>query len=40
MEPANDMKMASRTYDRFIGVIKWSVPLLAILVFLIVLMIS
>jgi hypothetical protein len=40
MEPANDMKMATRTYGSFIGVIKWSVPLLAILVLLIILIIS
>lgn len=40
MEPANDMQAASSTYSGFIGTLKWSVPLIAVLVFIIVLLIS
>lgn len=39
MEPANDMQAASRTYDGFIATLKWSVPLIAVLVFIIILVI-
>ncbi|WP_121116959.1 aa3-type cytochrome c oxidase subunit IV [Croceibacterium ferulae] len=40
MEPANDMEAAGSTYAGFIGTLKWSVPLIAVLVFIIVLAIS
>jgi hypothetical protein len=39
MEPANDMQAASRTYSSFIGTLKWSVPLIAVIVFVIILVI-
>ena len=40
MEPANDMQAASSTYSGFIGTLKWSVPLIAVVVFIVVLLIS
>ena len=40
MESANDMKAHSRTYGSFIGTLKWSVPLLAIIALIVVVMIS
>jgi hypothetical protein len=39
MEPANDMQAANGTYSGFIATLKWSVPLIAILVFIIILVI-
>lgn len=40
MGSANDMKSAEKTYHRFIGTLKWSVPLLAVIVLLVVILIS
>jgi hypothetical protein len=40
MEPANDMKAAERMYDSFIATLKWTVPLLAIVAMLVVIIIS
>ena len=40
MESANDMKAHSRTYGSFIGTLKWSVPLLAVIALIVVVMIS
>ena len=40
MDSANDMKAHERTYGGFIGLLKWSVPLLAALTLLIILIIS
>ena len=40
MEPANDMKAAARTYDSFIGTLKWSVPALAVITMLVVFLIA
>lgn len=40
MGSANDMKAAKATYDSFIGMVKWSVPLIAALVALVVLLIQ
>ena len=40
MESANDMKAHERTYGGFIGLLKWSVPLLAVITLLIILIIS
>ena len=31
MASANDMQAAKQTYDGFIGLIKWSVPILALI---------
>ena len=40
MDSANDMKAHERTYGWFIGLLKWSVPLLAVLTLIIVLIIA
>jgi hypothetical protein len=40
MEPANDMKAAEKTYNGFLGLLKWSVPLIALIVFIVILLIS
>ena len=40
MASGNDMKAHSSTYESFIGLLKWSVPLLAIITFVVVLIIS
>jgi hypothetical protein len=40
MASGNDMKAHSSTYESFIGMLKWSVPLLAIITFVVVLIIS
>ena len=40
MDSANDMKAHSKTYGSFIGMLKWSVPLIAILTLLVVILIS
>ena len=40
MESANDMKAAKRTYSGVIALIKWRLPIVAILVLLIVIAIS
>ncbi|WP_246204953.1 aa3-type cytochrome c oxidase subunit IV [Altericroceibacterium indicum] len=40
MMSANDMKAAEKTYEQFIGTLKWSVPLIAILVAFVVIAIS
>ncbi len=40
MASANDMKAAERTYGGFITLLKWSVPITAIIVFLVVIAIS
>ena len=40
MEPANDLKSARKTYGQFIGMVKWSVPIIAVLVFIVVLLIA
>lgn len=40
MESANDMKAAEQTYSGFIGLIKWTVPFLAALTLLIIILIS
>jgi len=39
-ESANDMKAHASTYSRFVGMLKWMVPLLAIITLLIILVIS
>ncbi len=40
MASGNDMKAAESTYSRFIGLIKVSVPVLAILTVIIIMLIS
>lgn len=40
MESANDMKAHSKTYSSFIGMLKWAVPLLAIITLIIVILIA
>jgi len=40
MDSANDMKAHAKTYGGFIGLLKWSVPLLAIAALLVILIIS
>lgn len=37
---ANDMDEARSTYDSFMGTLKWAVPVIAVLTFLVVLLIS
>ena len=40
MESANDMKAHESTYGGFIGLLKWTVPLLAVITLFIILIIS
>ncbi|WP_370189388.1 aa3-type cytochrome c oxidase subunit IV [Qipengyuania sp.] len=40
MDSANDMKAHAKTYGSFIGMLKWSVPLIAIITLLVVILIS
>ncbi len=40
MDSANDMKAHERTYGWFIGLLKWTVPLLAVLTLVIILIIA
>ncbi len=40
MQSANDMKAHSKTYGSFIGMLKWTVPLIALVTLLVVILIS
>jgi len=40
MASGNDMKAHGATYEAFVGLLKWSVPLIAIVAFVIILIIS
>lgn len=40
MESANDMKAHSKTYSSFIDMLKWTVPLLAIITLVVVILIA
>jgi hypothetical protein len=40
MDSANDMKAHQRTYGSFTGLLKWTVPFLAIVALLVILIIS
>ncbi len=40
MEPANDLRAARKTYDQFIGMVKWSIPIIAVVVFIVILLIA
>jgi hypothetical protein len=40
MATGNDMKAHGATYEGFIGLIKWSIPIIAVIVLIVVLVIS
>jgi hypothetical protein len=40
MASANDMKAHEKTYGSFVGLLKWSVPLLFVITLLIIFLIS
>ena len=40
MASGNDIKAAEKTYSGFIGLIKWTVPVLVVLVAIVILLIS
>ncbi len=40
MSEPHDMKSAQGMYDGFIGALKWTVPLIAVIAFVVVLLIS
>lgn len=40
MESANDMKAHKKTYGSFIGMLKWTIPLLAVITAVVVILIS
>ena len=40
MATGNDMKAHGSTYEGFIGMLKWSVPVVAIITFLVILIIA
>ena len=40
MANPHDLKAAEKTYGSFVGVLKWSVPLLAVLTLLVVILIA
>ena len=40
MASGNDMKAAAKTYDGFIGLLKWSVPLVALITLVVVVLIA
>ena len=40
MASGNDMKAHGATYDAFIGMLKWSVPLIAVITLVIIFIIS
>ncbi len=40
MESANDMKAHEKTYGSFIGLLQWTVPAIAVIALLVVLIIS
>ena len=40
MASGNDMKMHGATYEAFVGMLKWSVPIIAIIVAIIVFIIA
>ena len=40
MASANDMKAAEKTYSRFVGALKWTVPLIAVIVLFLIFLIS
>ncbi len=40
MASGNDIKAAEQTYSGFVGLLKWVVPVLAVLVLIVILLIS
>ena len=40
MASANDMDAAKKTYGAFIGMLKWAVPAIAVIVLIVILLIS
>ena len=40
MASGNDLKAATRTYDRFIAAVKWAVPVIAVIALIVVVLIS
>jgi hypothetical protein len=40
MASANDMKAAQQTYDSFIGMLKWAVPITALIALFVVFLIA
>ena len=40
MAPANDMKAAKKTYGGFIALLKWTVPITALLALLVIFLIA
>jgi hypothetical protein len=40
MASSNDLKSAEKTYGSFISLLKWSVPLIALITFVIVVLIA
>lgn len=40
MASANDMQAAEKTYGGFISLLKWSVPIIAVITFFVVVLIS
>lgn len=40
MGSAKDMKAAEKTYNGFVGLLKWTVPILALLVLFVIFLIS
>ena len=40
MASGNDMKAHGATYEGFVGLLKWAVPLIAVIAFVVVLIIS
>jgi hypothetical protein len=40
MKSANDINTHEKTYGGFVGMLKWSVPLVAAIVFLVVILIA
>jgi hypothetical protein len=40
MASANDLKAAEKTYGRFIGMLKWAVPVIALIVLFVILLIA
>jgi hypothetical protein len=40
MATGNDMKAHGATYESFIGLVKWSIPVIALIVVVVVLVIS
>ena len=40
MESANDLQALNRTYGSFISMLKWSVPLIAVITLIVVMLIA